>query len=411
MIRTVMRYRLSAVFGIICLALWFYEFGPTSLWSWFTLVSYLAAVVVFLFVARAYIAPYVVMRFSKHLHVRSISLRSIRGLYFRRGNRTWHVERIGYSYRSSGEGKPKGILLKIQGLRIEIAHVSREQPARTKHRRRITLVDLSPSPLALHLWSIMSTVYWVFDPIIRPVIRISVTSILNQVIHRIPILTQALRLELESAVIVHAAIPDAQLVIAGADLDAHLTFSYLHVPVPHSDQINGQGGHRPSAAALAMGAWKSRLAMGFKRTWRHAWDSTLGQTKASLTFDLMINKVIGDTPIHSEHSWLESTNDIDTLISRSSGWRTNHISFRDSNSPWSCSIQSKGREDRSGECRGYFARSECPCLNRPLAIYPCDNRQPESKEHTISCLNLADIASFASKSYAFERKQFCSMCL
>ncbi|KAG2152335.1 golgi-body localization protein domain-containing protein [Suillus cothurnatus] len=299
MIRTVMRYRLSAVFGIICLALWFYEFGPTSLWSWFTLVSYLAAVVVFLFVARAYIAPYVVMRFSNHLRVRSISLRSIRGLYFRRGNRTWHVERIGYSYRSSGEGKPKGILLKIQGLRIEIAHVSREQPARTKHRRRITLVDLSPSPLALHLWSIMSTVYWVFDPIIRPVIRISVTSILNQVIHRIPILTQALRLELESAVIVHAAIPDAQLVIAGADLDAHLTFSYLHVPVPHSDQINGQGGHRPSAAALAMGAWKSRLAMGFKRTWRHAWDSTLGQTKASLTFDLMINKVIGDTPIHN----------------------------------------------------------------------------------------------------------------
>ncbi|KAG1892357.1 golgi-body localization protein domain-containing protein, partial [Suillus subluteus] len=279
---------------------WFYEFGPTSLWAWFTLVSSLATVVVFLFVARAYIAPYVVMRFSNHLRVRSISLRSIRGLYFRRGNRTWHVERIGYSYRSSGEGKPRGILLKIQGLRIEIEQLSREQPARTKHRRRLTLVDLSPSPLALHLWSIMSTVYWVFDPIIRPIIRISVTSILNQVIHRIPTLTQALRLELDSAVIAHTAIPDAQLVIEGADLDAHLTFSYLQVPVPHSDQINGEGDHRPSAAALAMGAWKSRLAMGFKRTWRRAWDSTLGQTKASLTFDLMVNKVIGDTPIHSE---------------------------------------------------------------------------------------------------------------
>ncbi|KAG2141789.1 golgi-body localization protein domain-containing protein [Suillus bovinus] len=299
MIRTVLRHRLSAVFGIICLALWFYEFGLTSLWSWFTLVSSLAAVVVFLFVARAYIAPYVVMRFSNHLRVRSISLRSIRGLYFRRGNRTWHVERIGYSYRSSGEGKPRGILLKIQGLRIDIEQLSREQPARSKHRRRITLVDLSPSPLALHLWSIMSTVYWVFDPIIRPIIRISVTSILNQVIHRIPTLTQALRLELESAVIAHTAIPDAQLVIEGAELDAHLTFSYLQVPVPHSDKHNGQGDYRPSAAALAMGAWKPRLAMGFKRTWRRAWDSTLGQTKASLTFNLMVNKVIGDTPFHS----------------------------------------------------------------------------------------------------------------
>lgn len=299
MIRVVLRHRLSAVFGTICLAAWFYEFGPTSLWSWFTLVFSLAAVVVFLFIARAYIAPYVVTRFSNHLRVRSISLRSIRGLYFRRGNRTWHVERIGYSYRSSGEGKPRGILLKIQGLRIEVEQLSREQPARTKHRRRITLVDLSPSPLALHLWSIMSPIYRVFDPIIRPIIRISVTSILNQVIHRIPTLTQALRLELESAVIAHATIPDAQLVIEGATLDAHLTFSYLQVPVPHSDKTSGQGDHRLSAAALAMGAWKSRLVMGFKRTWRRAWDSTLGQTKASLTFDLMVNKVIGDTPIHS----------------------------------------------------------------------------------------------------------------
>ncbi|KAG1768119.1 golgi-body localization protein domain-containing protein [Suillus occidentalis] len=283
-IRAVLRHRLSAVFGTFCLAAWFYEFDPTSLWSWFMLVFSLAAVVVFLFIARAYIAPYVVTRFSSHLRVRSISLRSIRGLYFRRGNRTWHVERIGYSYRSSGEGKPGGILLKIQGLRIEVEQLSREQPARTKHRRRITLVDLSPSPLALHLWSIMSPIYRVFDPIIRPIIRISVTSVLNQVIHRIPTLTQALRLELESA---------------GATLDAHLTFSYLQVPVPHSDKTNGQGDHRLSAAALAMGAWKSRLVMGFKRTWRRAWDSTLGQTKASLTFDLMVNKVIGDTPIPS----------------------------------------------------------------------------------------------------------------
>lgn len=296
MIRAVLRHRLSAVFGTFCLAAWFYEFDPTSLWSWFMLVFSLAAVVVFLFIARAYIAPYVVTRFSSHLRVRSISLRSIRGLYFRHGNRTWHVERIGYSYRSSGEGKPSGILLKIQGLRIEVEQLSREQPARTKHRRRITLVDLSPSPLALHLWSIMSPIYRVFDPIIRPIIRISVTSVLNQVIHRIPTLTQALRLELESAVIVHTAIPDAQLVIEGAALDAHLTFSYLQAPVPHSDKTNGQGDHRLSAAALAMGAWKSRLVMGFKRTWRRAWDSTLGQTKASLTFDLTVNKVIGDTP-------------------------------------------------------------------------------------------------------------------
>ncbi|KAG1752693.1 golgi-body localization protein domain-containing protein [Suillus paluster] len=298
-IQTVLRHRRNAAFGTIGLAVWFYIFGPTTLRSWFTLVFCLVAVILFLFIARAHIAPYVVTRFSNHLRVRSISLRSIRGLYFRRGGRTWHVERIGYSYSSSGEGKPRGLLLKIQGLKVEIEQLSHEQPAQTRHRRRLTLVDLSPSPLALHLWSLMSTVYWLFDPIIRPMIRVSVTSILNQVIHRIPTLTQALRLELESAVITYTAIPDAQLVIEGATLHAHFAFSHLQVPVLHSHNINGHGDHRPSAAALAMGAWKSRLGMGFKRTWRRAWDKTLGQTKASLAFDLTVNKVIGDTPLHS----------------------------------------------------------------------------------------------------------------
>ena len=65
--------------------------------------------------------------------------------------------------------------------------------------------------------------------------------------------------------------------------------------------MNGQEHHRLSAVALAMVAWKSRLVMGFKRTWMHARDSTLGQTKASLTFYVTINKVVGDAFSHSEH--------------------------------------------------------------------------------------------------------------
>jgi len=116
-------------------------------------------------------------RFSSHLRVRSISLRSICGLYFRQGNHTWHVERIGYSYSSSGEGKPRGFMFKIQGLSVEIEQLSHDWYVPTRHRRR--LVDLSPSPLALHLWSIMSNVYWVFDPAIHPIFQLCVASVLN----------------------------------------------------------------------------------------------------------------------------------------------------------------------------------------------------------------------------------------
>jgi len=125
------------------------------------------------------------------------------------------------------------------------------------------------------------------------------------VIRHIPALTQALRLELESAVITYVAIPDAQLVVEGVTIDVHLAFSHLLAPVPHSDTMFGQGCHRLSAAELAMRAWKSRLAMSFERAWMHAWDRMLGQTKASLTSDLTINKVVGDTSSHSEHPSFE----------------------------------------------------------------------------------------------------------
>jgi len=163
-------------------------------------------------------------------------------------------------------------MLKIQGLSVEIEQLSHDQHVPTRHRRRLTLVDLSP---------------------------------LNQVIRHIPALTQALHLELESAVITYVAIPDAQLIIDGVTLDMHLAFSHLLVPVPHSDTMIGQGYHRLSAAELAMEAWKSRLVMGFKQTWMHTWDRMLGQTKASLTFYLMINNVVGDIPSHSEHPSFE----------------------------------------------------------------------------------------------------------
>ena len=83
-------------------------------------------------------------------------------------------------------------------------------------------------------------------------------------IRHIPALTQAPHLELESAVVTYVAIP--QLVVEGVTLDVHLAFL---APVPHSDTMIGQGYHRLSAAELAMGAWKSRLMMGFKRTWMH----------------------------------------------------------------------------------------------------------------------------------------------
>ena len=52
-------------------------------------------------------------------------------------------------------------------------------------------------------------------------------------IRHIPTLTQALHLELESAVVTYVAIPNAQLVVEGVALYAHLAFGHFFLgPCP-----------------------------------------------------------------------------------------------------------------------------------------------------------------------------------
>ncbi|KIK46322.1 hypothetical protein CY34DRAFT_418074 [Suillus luteus UH-Slu-Lm8-n1] len=48
--------------------------------------------------------------------------------------------------------------------------------------------------------------------------------------------------------------------------------------------------HTPSAAALAMGAWKSQLAMGFNCTWKRAWTT-------HWAFDFIVIEAICDIPL------------------------------------------------------------------------------------------------------------------
>ncbi|KAH7921808.1 hypothetical protein BV22DRAFT_1114199 [Leucogyrophana mollusca] len=263
--------------------------GATSLSFWITFVVWVLSLVTFLLVARAYLGPYILMRFSNHVRVRSISLRSIRGLYIRRGSRTWRVDRIGVSFSSPGDGKAKRLAFNIEGLKLEIDNRETSLPQRpphTRHRRRLTLADLSPSPLALYLWSILSTVYSAFDPFIRPIIRFCV-------IRYIPTLTEALQFELSSAVVTFTTSPHTRLFVEDASLHAHLAFTRPR-ELPRSTEEKSTHS-RPSLSprALAMGAWKSRLGKSFKRTWARTWDNTWGQTKGTASFSFKINRVAG----------------------------------------------------------------------------------------------------------------------
>ena len=282
----------SLALGLVLLLKW-----PTSASSWILLASWPAGVLFFSYIARAYLAPYVLMRCSSHIRVRSVSLRSIRGLYFRKGSRTWRIDRFAYSYRSSADDGPRRLFFGIEGFTLEIdpPPAPRPPPPRTTHRRGLTLADLSPSPLALYLWSVISGLYIVFDPAVRPIIRLVVTAVLQQVIRFIPRLMETVQVDIDRAVVSCIGSPQAELIVQNVTFKGHVSFA-------QSPRFHPTGDYVPSsdqtlnARALAMGAWKSRLSSGFQRAWIRTWNDTLGQMTGSISYDLVVRQVHGSIP-------------------------------------------------------------------------------------------------------------------
>lgn len=279
-------------FGFLLLLEW-----PTSTSSWILLASWPLGMLLFSYITRVYLAPYVLMRCSSHIRVRSVSLRSIRGLYFRKGNRTWRIDRFVYSYRSSADDGPRRLSFRIEGFKLEIEHPPspRPPPPRPSHRRGLTLADLSPSPLALYLWFVISSLYLIFDPVVRPVIRFVVTAMLQQVIRFIPRLMETIQVDIDRAVVSYVGSPQVQFILQNVALKGHVSFVQCPQFHPIGDYVPSSN-HALSARALAMGAWKSRLSNGFQRAWTRTWNDTFGRMTGSISYDLVVRHVHGFIP-------------------------------------------------------------------------------------------------------------------
>ncbi|KAI6163026.1 golgi-body localization protein domain-containing protein [Pisolithus thermaeus] len=266
---------------------------PPHPYFWISLFAWCLGLVAFLFFVRAHLAPFVLTRFSNHIRVRSISLRSIRGLYFRKGNRTWHIDRFAYAYSPSRDGTSKGLCFRIEGFKLEIDAIKTPQSnPRSKHRRGLALTDFSPSPLALYIWSIISSLYSLFDPIIRPMSRLIVTFILRQFILLIPRLTETLQLDIDRVIVSVNSMPEICVSAENVVLKGHVSFTQTSQGRRVEERHQSEGGYQTlNPRALAMGAWKSRLVNNLQRTWTRTWDHTLGSTTGSMAFDLVVGGI------------------------------------------------------------------------------------------------------------------------
>ncbi|KAJ3512535.1 hypothetical protein NLJ89_g3461 [Agrocybe chaxingu] len=266
---------------------------PASILLW------LVRIITFSLLLRTYLVPWFLALMSDRIRVRSISFRSIRGLYFRKGAHTWRVDRIGYVW-SSGEGSRR-LALKIDGLSL---HVSKPEektaaPPPHRHNRNLTLADFNPSPLARRLWQIISAVTSLLEPYFRPIIRSYVIACLRVGIQWLPRIAQALSFDLHTIALTFADIPGAKINIAHIRLHTALTLTQLEGIV--EDLVNDQLPARPDPrVGHGMGVWKKRLAEGFQRSL----DKALGETRGTATLSLKISNINGVMPRSSKQDAL-----------------------------------------------------------------------------------------------------------
>jgi hypothetical protein len=253
-------------------------------------VLWLLRILTFGLLLRTYIVPLVLSISSNHIRVRSISFRSIRGLYVRGRSQIWRVDRIGISRRMAPDG-PNRISIKIEGLKVEVGKLNHDiTPALNGHRRPSTITKLDPSPVINGLWSIVASIYSLLDPIFRPIFRSFFVSCLRHVIQHLPGLTQAFDFDLRSAEIVFASLPGTRLVITQATLRTALTFTQLE-PALGTEELDSAAGAKRHLRSFSMAEWRSRLTKSTKRTWDRAW----GRTQGFASVSLEIKNVVGLT--------------------------------------------------------------------------------------------------------------------
>lgn len=217
-----------------------------------------------------------------------MSLRSIRGIYFRAGKGILHIDRVGLSYHRPYKHIASRFSIRVEGFRLEL--VKSDPDARRKQRssggneqsrRKVA------ARMARRTWSIakrmVSALYTALEPYARPVLRKAVMSGFRIVIRSLPALTQVLDLDLDSAIITSpSVVPGAELVISKARISTRVAFTQLDNSKDGVlDGVPPLARHRRFASVADL---NTRVKNSFRRTLGRAWGST--HAAASLTLEV-----------------------------------------------------------------------------------------------------------------------------
>ncbi|KAI0638130.1 golgi-body localization protein domain-containing protein [Trametes polyzona] len=237
---------------------------------------------------RTYIGPAIVRLVSRRLRIRSVSLRSIRGIYFKAGSGTWRVERVGISYHKPSPGKASRFSIKVEGLSLELDGHS-EGHSRKGSTTEKTQKAAVPNPSHLVprvLWLLLSTIYSILEPYCRPAVRSFFVSLLRLGIRALPAITHVVDFELDSASVTHASLPGVKFSVGEAKLHTRVSLAYVPSVVSVPNDKSPHVGHRRFASVAD---WNARVKGSVRRTWDRAW----GATQVAASVNLQVKSVVG----------------------------------------------------------------------------------------------------------------------
>lgn len=216
-----------------------------------------------------------------------MSIWSIRGLYIRKGARTYRVDRVSYSW-----SRGKGINVRLDGLNMEIGRSEPKihSPGLRGHSRKLTLADFAPSPMAYRFRELVSDCYSLVEPIFRPLIRTGVVACLRLVIRWLPYIIGSLAFDLQSTSLTFTELPDAKILAEKISFNAQLSFTQLEKVMDIADKEK-----MPRSLAArrltGMAAWKRRLTDSFQRSLDRAWGKAQGNASISLKFHNLVGSM------------------------------------------------------------------------------------------------------------------------
>ncbi|EKM59200.1 uncharacterized protein PHACADRAFT_169675 [Phanerochaete carnosa HHB-10118-sp] len=260
------------------------------------LVIWLLRIIIFSLLFRSFLGPTILRLVSRRLRVQSVSLRSIRGIYFRAGNSMLHIDRIGLSYHKPSALDASRFSIRVEGFRLELAKTGQQRPLKRSstgntQKQRVSVLDAYPA-LQRALAMLKPAGQWVWsslEPYVRPTLRAAVVSVLRVMIRALPTLTQVLDLEINSAIVSSSVISGAELVVRKAKFHTSVAFTQLDnsntttrpVPVTPTRAI-----HRRLASVAN---FNTRVKNSLRRTWGRAW----GSTQVAVALSLNIHEVLG----------------------------------------------------------------------------------------------------------------------